>query len=1007
MTSTEHEHHENAIAIVAMECRIPGADNVDALWRLLLDNRCTIEPLSDAQLAEAGVPAELRSHPDYVKRAAILEDVDKFDAAYFDMSSREADVLDVQQRMMLEAATTLLNRGNVDPARVGQRIGVFAGSGFSSYLFGVLEQGELVDSLGEMLVRHGNDKDFLANRISYKLNLQGPSVNVQTSCSTGLVAVHSAVQSLLLGECDLAMAGSVYIRLPQHAGYKYQPDGVLSPDGVCRPFDADARGTVFTNGLGLVLLKRLRDAVEDGDDIVAVIAGSAINNDGAKKVGFTAPSVSGQIDVLADALAVAGVSPEQIQFIEAHGTGTALGDPIEIEAIRQAYGPKGGPCAIGSLKGHFGHFNIAAGIIGLIKTALVLKHGIVPGTLHLQRVNPQLGLDGSRFYIADRELELDMHQTRHAAVSAFGMGGTNCHLVLRSAPTVSRPVPVGAGRAQLFTFSARSDEALDRLAGRLADQFEAEPGTSMADAAYTAQVGRPVLPVRGAVVAQHATEAAARLRSRNFARSRHGRRQPLAFVFGGQGTQRLGMGRTLAAQWPAFRDHLEHAVHALDPAGATGLRACLWEATAEAELTPTGITQPLVFAVEYALAQALIDSGVRPDYLMGHSLGEVVAATVAGIFDIETAGPLVAARARTMADCENGAMLSVEQLEPFRTMLDAGLLALAAHNSPRQYALSGPLAAVAEAESLARTLGIAHQRLRTSHAFHSPLMAPAAREFLDALREIRFGTAHTPVVSNITGRLLTEYEYRNPAYWSDHLERTVQFAASVETLADLGVRHFVEIGHGHAMGNLLRGNLRDEAARDAVIVPAMASVEDEYAHFLEAVALGWTLSPEIDVEPHVDGRRKIVLPVYPFARDIHWVQPVIGFQPRRRDTQGERERVYTPTVALSGAPAEDPGTSVNIVTSDEATSKPAEARSNPVEGPVADIYRTFLGGTDLGTDLSFFELGGNSLLAIQLVNRLRETFEVDLSLRGFYEHSSIASISREIARQLLREPASV
>jgi len=466
------------------------------------------------------------------------------------------------------------------------------------------------------------------------------------------------------------------------------------------------------------------------------------------------------------------------------------------------------------------------------------------------------------------------------------------------------------------------------------------------------------------------------------------------------------MGRALAADWPAYRDHLEHAVHALDPAGETGLRACLWEATSDAELLPTDIAQPLLFAVEYALAQALIDSGVRPDYLMGHSLGEVVAASVSGVFDLESAGLIVAARARLMAACVAGAMLSVEHPEPFRPMLDAGLLALAAHNSPRQYVLSGSLADIEEAEAMAQACGLAHQRLKTSHAFHSPMMAPAARMFLDYLRDMDFGTARMPIISNVTGRLLTEYEYRNPAYWSDHLVRTVQFAASVDTLADLGVRHFIEIGHGHAMGNLLRGNLRESAAREAVIVPAIASVDHEYAHFLEAVALGWTLAPDVDIDAHVDGRRKISLPVYPFARDTHWVRPVIGFQPRRQAVPVESESVRPSCVASSEAiPAATDGADATGVPAANQTVDAGE--SNPVEGPVADIYRTFLGGTEMSKALSFFELGGNSLLAIQLVNRLRETFQVDIPLRSFYERSSIAAISREIARQLLEEPANV
>jgi len=996
MNLTDRDHHENAIAIVAMECRVPGADDVDKLWKLLLEERSLIQDLSDAQLDDAGVPAELRSHPLYVKRAAILEDVDKFDAAYFDMSAREADVLDVQQRMMLEASVTLLNRGNVDPERANKRIGVFAGSGFSSYLFGVLEHAELVDAMGEMLVRHGNDKDFLANRISYKLNLQGPSVNIQTSCSTGLVAVHCAAQSLLLGECDLAIAGSVYVRLPQNSGYKYQADGVLAPDGVCRPFDADAQGTVFTSGLGLVLLKRLREATEDGDDIVAVIAGSAINNDGAQKVSFTAPSVSGQINVINDALAVAGVPPEKVQYIEAHGTGTALGDPIEIEAIRQAYGLDGGPCTIGSLKGHFGHFNIAAGIIGLIKAALVLKHGVVPGTLNLQCVNPQLGLDDTRFRIASHPLRLDLEQPRHAAVSAFGMGGTNCHVVLSSAPATPCVTKATAitDRAQLFTFSAKSDEALERMADRFADQFEATPETSMSDAAYTSHGGRPHLPVRGAVVARNAGEAAIRLRGRDFPSGARSSLGPLAFVFGGQGTQRLGMGRALAQAWPPFRGHLERALDALRCRDDVCLNDVFWRAESEAELLPTDIAQPLIFAVEYALAQSLVDSGLQPGYVMGHSLGEVVAATVSGVFDVTTAGAMVAVRARAMAGCEPGAMLSVQRLEPFQALLDAGALALAAHNSPRQYVLSGALSAIEAAKDLAHTHGVSHQALRTSHAFHSPMMDTAARTLLEHMRQVSFGTASIPLVSNITGRLLTEYEYRNPAYWADHLVRTVQFAASVDTLSEHGVRHFIEIGNGHAMGNLVRANLRD-----ARIVSALAGADDEYAHFLEAVALAWTSSWDLDIAPYVDGRRMISLPVYPFARESHWIKPVIGFQPRQR---------ALPQMPI-GSPDAASATSASGAGNGASSGRAPDMveQSNPVEYPVSEIYRAFLGGVELDRDLSFFELGGNSLLAIQLINRLRETFNVEISLRGFYQHSSIAAISIEIARKLLQETVHV
>lgn len=1000
---------DSAIAIVAMDCRLPGATNVDQLWELLLQGECTIQELSDEQLQEAGIPAAVRSRPGYVRRAGVLEDVDKFDEGYFDMSSREADVLDVQQRLMLETAVTLLNRGNIDPSRSGQKIGVFAGSAFSSYLFGVIEREDLMDSLGEMLVRHSNDKDFLATRISYKLNLAGPSLNVQTSCSTGLVAVHLAVQSLLLGECDLAMAGAVSIKLPQNAGYKYQADGVLSPDGLCRPFDAEAKGTIFTNGLGLVLLKRLSDAITDGDEVIAVIAGSAINNDGARKVGFTAPSIVGQVEALSNALTVSGLHPSRIQYIEAHGTGTMLGDPIEVEAIKQAYGTTGQRCGIGSLKGNFGHSNIAAGIIGLIKAALVVKHGVIPRTLHFQQVNPQLTLDGTRFFVTDRQISLDTDTPRYAAVSAFGMGGTNCHVVLRS-QDISAPTPSALRHGpQLFAFSAKNLSALDRMSAQYAQHLGGQPDLQLVDAAYTAYVARPVMTARAAVVARNATEAAEKLAVGDFYRGIAVERLPLAFVFGGQGTQHIRMGQDLANHCPVFAQHLGHALKALEQSTGRNLSGCLWQDNREEELTATDLAQPLIFAVEYALAITLIDSGIQPSHLMGHSLGEVVAATVSGVFDLRTAAEVVARRAQFMAACTPGAMLSVDGLEAFEPMIRSGELALAAHNTPRQHVLAGTLARIEIAVRLAEQQGIAHQRLRTSHAFHSPMMQGAACAFLDFMSTLAFGQASIPLVSNITGQRLSEYEYRNPVYWSDHLVQTVRFSACVDTLWQLGVRHFIEIGHGFAMGNLVRANLPATAYREAVIVHAMGAVDDEYASFLNAIAMASTVVPGLDIDPYIPAGRKIALPVYPFARNPHWVKPVIGFQRQAKPLPAVLSSPFNNVAQSALASDEESGTTPSrppVATMADSKQEPIEA-TNPVEAIVREVYLDFLGGNNPDHNLTFFDLGGNSLVAIQLINRLRETFQVDIPLRGFYQDSSIAAISRKIARLLLETPAYV
>ncbi|RJG06514.1 acyltransferase domain-containing protein [Noviherbaspirillum cavernae] len=985
---------ESSIAIVAMECRIPQASDVDALWDLLMQEKYTITDLQDEQIQQAGVAQEVLGKPNYVKRAGILDDIDRFDAGYFDIGAKEADVLDVQQRAMLESAVTLLNRGNIDPARSKQRIGVFAGSAFSSYLFGVLERDDLIDALGEMVVRHGNDKDFLATRTSYKLNLKGPSLNVQTSCSTGIVAVHVACQSLLLNECDAAIAGAVCIKLPQDAGYLYQEDGVLSPDGNCRPFAADSNGTIFTNGLGLVLLKRLSDAVDDGDEIVAVIKASAINNDGSMKVGFTAPSVTGQVEALRDAIQIADINPEDIQYIEAHGTGTALGDPIEVDAIRQAYGEAGTPCGIGSLKANFGHFNIAAGIIGLIKAALILKHKKIPATLHVKEVNPNLGLEQSRFYVTGRSTELDTSRPQIVAVSAFGMGGTNSHVILQNHEDRREVSSPSEESYRIFTLSAKSEGALNRLAGDHQAYFSSDPFASFADAAHTAYFCRPLLPNRLAFVARSHKEALSRLKSGQYNRRLSKDSRLMAFVFSGQGTQNVDMGSTLAGESPQFKQQLDRVLAVFKVEHGLDLSAYLWNRDKEQDISSTLITQPLLFAVEFALARTLLDIGVAPNYVFGHSLGELIAAAVSGVFDLQTAAAVVMKRAQSMVRCEPGAMLAAESLDGLEELLQERAVSVAAHNSPKQFVVSGGFEQIDAAADIFKSRGFGHQRLKTSHAFHSHMMRQAAAEFLEFMKGVPFNDARIPIVSNITGRILTEYEYKNPIYWSDHLLRSVQFAKSVQTLHELGVRNFIEIGHGYAMSNLVQANLATRPNGESKVVQALGGVDEEYSSFLNTIAAYWTMSDRVALDPFVVGRRRAALPAYPFDRTRHWIEPVIGFGKR-----GAR-MVETPASCQQmEAAASTPGASQGPT---HPAPQPVEhVQDNPVESVVADIYATYLGSADIDRQTAFFDLGGNSLIAIQLINKLRETFQLDIPMRGFYENSSIADISLQIANKLL------
>lgn len=990
------ENTDELVAIVAMECKLPGIANVEELWQRLVDEECTISDLTDEQLAEAGVPEKRYSASDYVRRAGILEDLDEFDSAYFGYSPKEADVLDVQQRLMLQLCVALLERANIDPHRTDKRIGVYLGSAMSSYLFGVLQDEDLVDSLGEMMVRQANDKDFLATRVSYKLNLRGPSVNVQTACSTGLVAVHSAVQSLILGECDMAIAGATYVRVPETAGYRYQVGGVLSPDGTCRPFDAAANGTLFTNGLGVVLVKRLADAIEDGDEIVAVIAGSAVNNDGAEKVSFTAPSVVGQVAVLRDALTVAGVDPADVSYIEAHGTGTALGDPIEIEAIKQAYGSEGSPCVIGSHKGNFGHLNIAAGIIGLIKAALVLRHEFIPGTVGFSNENPGLELAGTRFSVQGQGIEYESDRVKWAGVSAFGMGGTNSHVLLRNHLVSENAVDDEVAGPRILTFSGTSDEALARQARVLGEHLDTNAGRmSLSECASTLVSGRTRHPFRGAVVASSSADAVARLRSGRFHRGGPRKREPVAFAFGGQGTQHPAMGAALARGNPGFAKALEQTVETLDKYLDFSIIDYLWSGRDAADLKDTSVAQPLLFAVEYALATSLIEAGVKPDYLFGHSLGEVVAAAVSGAFDLRTAAELVAQRSRLMSQSVPGAMLAIDHLDPFLDLVADATLSIAARNSPRQFVLSGSVDAIDATIVRAQELGVYHQRLATSHAFHSASMQEASDAFAEFLTGFRFQIPTIPIISNITGRVLSEYEVCNPRYWADHMVRAVDFSGSVETLLAAGVRTFIEIGRGRAMSNLV---LSSSGAITVTTIAALGEQDDECESFADAIAFAWAHDPATDIDAFTPRTRSVLLPTYAFEKRKHWIRPISRFG---RSVNSDLTR---PDEAPACADKQ-PG--IVSLAADVPSSGDIgiDAGEDVLTAVVSELFTRFLGGGLLDEASSFFDLGGNSLMAIQLINKLRETFQVDVSVRDFYQNSSISGVGAMLENLLSQEPS--
>ncbi|HEU4322646.1 MAG TPA: SDR family NAD(P)-dependent oxidoreductase, partial [Roseiflexaceae bacterium] len=897
---------ERAVAIVGMAGRFPGADDIEQFWANLRDGVESITFFSEEELLAAGVaPAALRA-PNYVRARATLADADLFDAAFFGFTPREAEILDPQHRVFLEAAWNALEHAGYDSERYRGRIGVFAGVGINSYL---LEADRArIGAAGRYQAFISNDKDFAPTRVSYKLNLRGPSVNVQTACSSSLVALHLACQSLLTGESDMALAGGVTVGVPQQTGYFYEEGGIPSPDGHCRAFDAEARGTVFGSGVGVVLLKPLADALADGDTIYAVVKGTAINNDGAGKIGYTAPSVDGQAEVIDAALAAAEVSAETIGYVEAHGTGTALGDPIEIAALSKAFRAATDRrqfCAIGSLKTNIGHLDTAAGVAGLVKTALALRHGLLPPSLHYQNPNPQIDFAGSPFFVntALRPWP-DGDGPRRAGVSSFGIGGTNAHVILEEAPAA--PEPAAEQPWQLLLLAARTPAALEQATERLAAHLRAHPEQPLADVAYTLQVGRRHFPQRRALVCRDRDEALALLEARDPARLLSGAVRTgtpaLAFMFPGQGAQYPGMARDLYGHEAVFREAVDRCADLLQPLLGLDIRPLIFEEperestkdtkgtngsgqdnskrkTQSSKLTETQFAQPALFVVEYALAQLWQSWGVVPSALIGHSIGEYVAATLAGVFRLEDALALVAARGRLMQALPAGAMLSVQLPEgELLPLLDSGL-SLAAVNGPRGCVAAGPEHAVAALEGQLVARAIPCRRLHTSHAFHSAMMDPLVETFAAEVARTERQAPQLPFVSNRTGTWITAEQATDPRYWAEHLRHAVRFADGISTLLADPDTLLLEVGPGTALSSLAR-----QVAPQGSVFACMRHPGDstpDQAALLGAAARLWLAGVALDwAGVHTNQpRRRVALPTYPFERKRFWIGGRTGEQP--------------------------------------------------------------------------------------------------------------------------------
>ncbi|TCP59152.1 acyl transferase domain-containing protein [Tumebacillus sp. BK434] len=1019
----------DGIAIVGMAGRFPGAADIGQFWQNLRDGVESVSWLSEEELLRAGRDPELVTDPQYVKAAAMLDGVDLFDAAFFGYNPREAETIDPQQRLFLETAWTALEHAGYQAEAYDGLISVFAGAGMNRYLlYNLAPNRALVKALGEAQMMIGNDKDFLATRTAYKLNLKGAAVGVQTACSSSLVAVHMACQSLLSRECDMALAGGVTIAVPQENGYLYHEGGIASDDGHTRTFDAKAKGTVFGSGLGIVVVKRLDDAVADGDTIYAVIKGSAINNDGSQKVSYTAPSIEGQVGVISEALAIGGVEPETVSYIEAHGTATPLGDPIEIASLTKVFRAttdRTQYCAIGSVKSNVGHLDIAAGVTGLIKTTLALQHKELPPSLHFETANPAIDFGGSPFYVNTKLREWKTDGPRRAGVSSFGFGGTNAHVVLEEAP---EPEPSGLSREwQLLILSAKTETALQAATERLAAHLQATE-QELADVAYTLQRGRKAFAHRRIVVCQDGAEAADLLLSRDpkrvltSVRPEGAGKRPVAFLFSGTGSQYVNMARDLYETEPLFHEEVNFCCERLAPLLGLDLRELLYpeeggEEQAAVRLKRTKYAQPAIFVIEYAMAKLLQEWGIAPAAMLGHSLGEYVAACLAGVFSLEAALLLVAKRAQMIEELPTGGMLAVHLGEKellAHLAKRGGAVGLAAVNGPALCVVSGPSQAMVQLRLELEAMEVVCKTVHTTHAFHSAMVEPMMGQFAELVGAVERHAPTVPYVSNVTGTWITAEEARDPQYWARHLREAVRFADGVQVLNQEQDVILLEVGPGKALASFAL-SVQPEHNPGRAVLTTIRHVQEEQsdiAFLLSALGRMWLLGAEVDWQAFSadETRRRVPLPTYPFESKRYWIEPPVQAYASDWKPTARRIRVKRTPQLNTGQPESH---SLEQQSQSNAQSNshrqperqlqpftfaahprpnvltPYVAPGNKAERTIAMFWQELLGIEGVGVHDDFFELGGNSLLATKLTARLRGAYRVEVPLRVIFDAATV------------------
>lgn len=973
----EELSNPEAVAVIGMAGRFPGAANPDEFWENLIAGKDCVSRFPGRSDS---------SNSKYVGARGILDDVSSFDASFFGIYPKEAELMDPQHRVFLECSWEALEDAGYDPANYQGMIGVYTGLSLNTYLLHNLGKGKELASnyqVSEYQTMLGNDKDFLPVRVSYKLDLRGPSMAIQSACSTSLVAICQAATALLTYQCDMALSGGVSISFPQQRDYLYQEEGMVSPDGTCRAFDANAAGTVFGHGCGVVLLKRLSDAIADKDPILAVLRGWAVNNDGSEKIGFAAPGLNAQAEVISMAQAAAGVHPSEISYVEAHGTGTPLGDPIEVAALTKAFREGGaeanGFCSIGTGKTHIGHLDCAAGVTGLIKTIQQFKHGKIPALLHYQEPNPRIDFAGSPFSPVSETRDWNRGSSpRIAGISAFGVGGTNAHIIVEEPPS---PKPAQSNNEQqLFVLSAKSQASLDGQASRLANFLDGND-VNLADVSYTLATGRKRFPYRRILVGNDRSTLVSALRGEFSSPKHSGETLPLAFLFPGQGSQYVGMGHEIYIQQTVFRKAVDTCATILIPLIGQDIRHILYPSAdrqeqAEQEIHRTALTQPSIFVVEYALAKLWMSWGYKPSLLVGHSIGEYVAAVLSGVFTLEDALRLLSIRALLMQNLPSGAMLAV-RAGATEIHLPADI-DLAADNSPKLCTVSGTHEAIDAYQQELQKLNIGCKKLNTSHAFHSFMMEPMLEEFTRAAAEIPTQTPRIPWISTCTGDFVTAETLSDPAYWSRQLRHSVKFTDAMET-AFRGQKHvMLEVGPGRALGPFA---LQHPSRGEAPVISTLPSSEADMADLLTAAGDLWKqgLSPDWDAFYSAGNHQRIHLPTYAFEKQIHWI-----------DNSSESSNVILPPASLQTVAPSSP--SPIAMNTDRTQDLAATLRSLVLD----------LSGIAVTDDsASFTELGFDSLFLTQASQAILSRFGVKITFRQMLgDLSSVASLAAYLNKEL-------